>query len=224
MTSVHGKFLTTQNTYPGHSAVDCVLTDLRTIGHSIIGTTDTSQTQFCLRLYEPAALQILSVAVFSADTVSPGIVITFSSIAAFVYQFKVVGKLAAAGDHVQIMAFAAQPAGIQAYARAAQIAAAAVVAGVAVDAVDGDASIELAALIILHLVDPALKGRIILIEAAVISAVGAHFAPVVTGPNAALSSFRVTAQVAHAFHQVVAFDAPQVLYRHLRVSGRHHSF
>ena len=122
------------------------------------------------------------------------------------------------------MAFAAQPAGIQSYACAAQIAAAHGIACFAVDTVDGDACIELAAFKVLHFVDTALEGRIILAETTVISTVGTQLAPVVTGPDAALCRFFITAQLAHAFHQVVAFDAPHTAHCHLRVSGRHHCF
>ena len=122
------------------------------------------------------------------------------------------------------MPFIAQPAGIYAYTGAAQVAAAGKITGITVDTVDGDTCIELTALVILHLVDAALESCIILVKAAVIGAVGAHLAPVVPGPNAALSSFRVAAQFAHTFHQVVAFDAPQVRYRHLGVSYCQHCF
>lgn len=125
---------------------------------------------------------------------------------------------------VDVMPLAAQPAGVYAYTGAAQVAAACRIAGVAVDAVDGDACIELAAFVVLHFVDATLEGCIILAELTVISAVGAHFAPVVTGPDAALCRFFITAQLAHAFHQVVGFDAPHTSQRHLRVSGRHHCF
>ena len=69
---------------------------------------------------------------------------------------------ATAGDNVQIMAFAAQPAGIYAYTGTAQVAAACRITGVAVDAVDGDTWIELAAFKVLHFVDAALEGCIIL--------------------------------------------------------------
>ena len=39
-----------------------------------------AQAQFGLRFYEPACVQVLSVAVFGADAVSPGIVIGFGGI------------------------------------------------------------------------------------------------------------------------------------------------
>ena len=97
------------------------------------------------------------------------------------------------------MAFAAQPAGIYAYTGTAQVAAACRITGVAVDAVDGDTCIELAAFKVLHFVDAALEGCIILAELTVISAVGAQLAPVVTSPNAALSRFFITAQLAMRF-------------------------
>ena len=115
------------------------------------------------------------------------------------------------------MALAAQPACIQAYSGTAQVTAACRITGVAVDAVDGDTCIELAAFKVLYFVDTALEGCIILAEITVISAVGAQLAPVVTSPNAALSCFFITAQLAHAFHQVVAFDAPHTAHCHLRV-------
>ena len=122
------------------------------------------------------------------------------------------------------MPLAAQPAGIYAYTGTAQVAAACRIAGVAVDAVDGDTCIELAAFVVLHFVDTALEGRIILAETAVISTVGTQFAPVVTGPDAALSRFFITAQLAHAFHQVVAFDTPHTAHCHLRVAGCFNTF
>ena len=61
-----------------------------------------SQAQFCLRFYEPARIQVLSVAIFGTDAVSPGVVVGLSGIAAQVYQLEVVSKLAAAGYNVQI--------------------------------------------------------------------------------------------------------------------------
>lgn len=41
-----------------------------------------AQAKFGLRFYEPACVQVLSVAVFGADTVSSGIIIGFGGIAA----------------------------------------------------------------------------------------------------------------------------------------------
>ena len=122
------------------------------------------------------------------------------------------------------MSFAAQPAGVNTYAGAAQITAACRIAGVAVDAVDGNTCVQLAAFIVLHFIDTALEGCIILAVVAVISAVGTKLAPVVTGPYAAFSGFLITAQLAHTFHQVVAFHAPHAAQRHLRIAGCHYSF
>ena len=122
------------------------------------------------------------------------------------------------------MPFAAQPAGIQTNTCAAQIAAACRITGVAVDAVDGYTCVELAAFVVLHLVDAALEGCVILTEIAVISAVGAQLAPVVTGPHAAFSCFLIAAQLAHTFHQVVAFAAPHAAQRHLGVACNHCRF
>ena len=122
------------------------------------------------------------------------------------------------------MPFAAQPACVNPYACAAQVAAACCIAGVAVDAVDGDTCVQLTTFVVLYFVDTTLEGCVILAELTVISAVGTQLAPVVTGPHAAFRGFFITAQLTHTFHQVVAFDAPHAAHCHLGVAGNHGCF
>lgn len=74
-----GKLFTAQEAQAYYSAVDAVLLDSYAIAGCVIDAADMAQAQFGLRFYEPACVQVLSVAVFGADAVSPGIVIGFGS-------------------------------------------------------------------------------------------------------------------------------------------------
>lgn len=83
------------------------------------------------------------------------------------------------------MSLAAQPAAIQAHSCAAQITAACRIAGVAVDAVDGDTCIKLTAFVVLHFVYTALKACVILTETTVIITVSTQLTAIVADPDAA---------------------------------------
>lgn len=108
-----GKLFAAQKSQAYYSAVDAVLFDADAVAGRVVGAAQMSQAQLGLWFYEPACVQVLSVAVFGADAVSPGIVIGFSSDVVWIYQFKVIGQLAAAGDNVDVMPLAAQPAARQ---------------------------------------------------------------------------------------------------------------
>ena len=120
------------------------------------------------------------------------------------------------------MSLAAQPAAIQAHSCAAQITAACRIAGVAVDAVDGDTCIKLTAFVVLHFVYTALKACVILTETTVIITVSTQLTAIVAGPDAAFSRFGTTAQLTHTFHNVVAFDPPNIAQCQTRVITDNH--
>ena len=78
----NGKLLAAQKAQAYNGAVGAVVFYPAAVRHGVICTIDMAKTQLCLRLYKPACVQVLSVAVFGADTVSPGIIIGFGRVAA----------------------------------------------------------------------------------------------------------------------------------------------
>ena len=85
-----GKLFTAQEAQAYYSAVDAVLLDSYAIAGCVIHAANATKAQFCLRLYKPTCVQVLTIAVFGADAVSPCIIISFGRVPAKVNQFKVI--------------------------------------------------------------------------------------------------------------------------------------
>ena len=77
-----GKLFAAQKSQAYYSAVDAVLFDADAVAGRVVGAAQMSQAQLGLWFYAPACVQGLSVAVLSAASVSPGVVVGFGGIAA----------------------------------------------------------------------------------------------------------------------------------------------
>ena len=64
----NGKLFAAQEAQAHYGAVDAVLFDTDFVAGRVVGAAQMSQAQLGLWFYEPACVQVLSVAVFSADS------------------------------------------------------------------------------------------------------------------------------------------------------------